>query len=117
MSTTEYYKQLLALRSIDWLRGHVLEGYISSAGTGSESLICASRVALANYVDTSSASELANLSADLLTIMSRWVTDDRVIIPALAVIAFLLDTADVDGSLHSSFAYVDSLKMLSCTSN
>lgn len=107
LSTPEYYEGLLSLRSIDWLRGYILEGCISSAGVGSEKLIRSSRVALAIYIDTSSASELANLYADLLTIMSRYVTDDRVMVPALAVLAFLLDCANFDGPLHDSISYVD----------
>lgn len=112
MSTPEYYEQLLALRSIDWLRGYILEGCISSAGIGSETLIRSSRVALAIYIDASSATELANLSTDLLMIMSKYVTVDRVIVPALAVFAFLLDSANSDGSLHDSFGYVDPLRLL-----
>ena len=107
MSTPEYYEGLLALRSIDWLRGYILEGCISSAGVGSEKLIRSSRVALSIYIDTSSASELAKLYADLLTIMSRYVTDDRVIVPALAVLAFLLDCADFDGPFYNSLSYVN----------
>lgn len=112
MSMPEYYEQLLALRSIDWLRGYILEGCISSAGVGSESLVRSSRVALATYIDTLSASELARLSADLLTIISRGVSDDRIIVPALAVVAFLLDSANSDGPLHDSFSYVDPLRLL-----
>lgn len=111
MSTPEYYEGLLALRSIDWLRGYILEGCISSAGIGSETLIRSSRVALAIYLDASSASELAKLSADLLTIMNKYVTVDRVIVPALAVFAFLLDSASSDGSFHDSFAYVDPFRL------
>lgn len=112
MSTPEYYEQLLALRSIDWLRGYILEGCISSAGGGSESLIRSSRVALAVYVDISSASELAKLSADLLTIISRRVTDDRLIVPALAIVAFLLDSLNPTDPLHNSFSYADPLRLL-----
>lgn len=111
MSTPEYYEQLLALRSIDWLRGYILEGCINSAGVGSETLIRSSRVALAAHVDTSSASELTKIFADLLTIMNKHVTDDRVIVPALAVLAFLLESASSDGRLHNSFSYVDPLRL------
>lgn len=104
MSTPEYYEQLLALRSIDWLRGYILEGCIISAGVGSESLIRSSRTALAVYIDTLGTSELARLLADLLMILKRCVTDDRVIVPALAVIAFLLDSVRSDGPLYDSFS-------------
>lgn len=104
MSTPDYYEQLLALRSIDWLRSSILEGCISSAGAGSESLIRSSRVALAAYVDLSSASELAKLSADLVMIINRRVTDDRLIVPTLAVVAFLCDSAASDGPLRTHFS-------------
>ena len=104
MSTPDYYEQLLALRSIDWLRSSILEGCISSAGVGSESLIRCSRIALAAYVDLSSASELAKLSADLVMIINRRVTDDRLIVPTLAVVAFLCDSAASDGPLRTHFS-------------
>ena len=112
MSTPEYYEQLLGLRSIDWLRSSILEGYISSAGAGSESVICSSRVALANYVDLASASEMAHLSSDLLTILSSRMPDDRVIIPALTVVAFVLDNEAPDGPGHHRLSYVHILKLL-----
>ena len=112
MSTSEYYEQLLALRSIDWLRGYILEGCISSAGIGSETLIRSSRLALAIYIDACSVTELAKLYTDLLMIMNKYVTVDRVIVPALAVFAFLLDSANSYESLHDSLAYVDPLRLL-----
>lgn len=106
MSTPEYYKQLLALRSIEWLRRDVLEGCISSAGAGSEAVIRSARAALAGYVDLSSALETANLFSDLLSISKRRMTDDRFIVPAFAVFAFLLDSGAFDGPSHQTLSYV-----------
>lgn len=104
VSTPEYYEQLLALRSIDWLRRPILTGYVSSAGAGSESLIRSSRAALVVYVDRSSASDRTNLFADLLTILHRREADDRLVIPTLAIVAFLLHSAVSDDILGASFA-------------
>jgi hypothetical protein len=102
--TPEYYAQLLSLRSVDWLRVSLLEGCISAAGAGSESLMRSSRLALADYVGGSSASALGRLSADLLTIIRTRVADDRVIIPALAVVAFLFDSAGSESLVHDRFS-------------
>jgi hypothetical protein len=99
-----YYAQLLSLRAVDWLRVSLLEGCISAAGAGSEPLMRSARVALADHVGGSSASALGRLSADLLAIIRTRMADDRVIIPALAVVAFLFDSATPESLLHDSFS-------------
>ncbi|SLM39571.1 Tubulin-specific chaperone D, C-terminal [Lasallia pustulata] len=90
-STVEYYQQLLSLRSADWIRLPLLEGYVTSAGVGSESLLRASRAALVDYAEHLHIADLVALCQDLMEILRRHIADDRLIIPALEVVAFLLD--------------------------
>ena len=87
----EYFQQLLTLCSKDWVRLSLLEGYITSAGVGSESLLRASRSALVDYAENLPASELVALCQDLLEVVRQNIANDRLIIPSLEVIAFLFD--------------------------
>ena len=90
-SSVEYFQQLLLLRSADWVRFSLLEGYVTSAGVGSESLLRASRAALVDYAEHLSITDLVALCQDLIEIIRQHIADDRLIVPALEVVAFLFD--------------------------
>ncbi|KAK0391167.1 hypothetical protein NLU13_0668 [Sarocladium strictum] len=73
------------------LTAHLLAGYVTSADTGNEDLVIASRAALCNFI--SSAADPAHSSfligTALLHNLRTNQGNDRVIIPTLEIIAFL----------------------------
>ncbi|KAI9821625.1 MAG: hypothetical protein M1827_002206 [Pycnora praestabilis] len=97
-SSYEYYMQLLSLfhKQLVWVRVPLLEGYVTSAGVGSESLLRASRQALVDFADSlpdsGGACSLTDLSNDLMEVLERSFTSDRVTVPTLEVISFMFET-------------------------
>lgn len=79
--------------SAKWLSVSILKGYISSAGAGSESVVRSSRAALGEYTEKLSTADLDRFCTDIITIIRTYMSEDRIIIPALDVIAFLFDVA------------------------
>lgn len=65
-----------------------LEGFVTSADAGSEDLIRASRAALAGYCESGS-EPLQRVCETLIVVVQRNLKNDRVLVPALEVIAFL----------------------------
>jgi hypothetical protein len=78
----------------------LLEGYASSAGMGTESIVQASRLALFDFlyqlpIETASEYQpytLLDANRTITDILIENLTDDRVLLPLLTLIAFLLDT-------------------------
>ncbi len=67
-----------------------MAGYVSSADTGNEDLVMASRAALAGYCETSAARLGRTRTALLRNLGSRQSQgQDRIVVPTLEVIAFL----------------------------
>jgi hypothetical protein len=95
VSSKEYFLQLLSLQPIDWLRVPLLQGLATSAVAGSEGLVRACRSALAEYLDSFSASHrqeiLMIFVKDLSTILSDNLQDDRYAPPTIEFLAFLID--------------------------
>ena len=89
--TAEYYSQLLSLWSFEWMREALLQGYVTSAGGGSESLMQTSRAALALRIEQFSSSDVIHLSKHLIVIMQKNISNDRILAPALNVLDFLFD--------------------------
>ncbi|KAI9675943.1 MAG: hypothetical protein M1829_003181 [Trizodia sp. TS-e1964] len=95
-----YFRQLLSLLSSPdgWIREPLLEGYVTSAGAGSESVVNASRLALIDFLDpisvesNSSAFTLTILYDIFLSILRGNIANDRVAVPLLEVLSFLFDT-------------------------
>ncbi|KAJ0160456.1 Tubulin-specific chaperone D, partial [Colletotrichum tanaceti] len=103
-SSKEYFRTLLDLYSSDsslhcqistparsdagaWM-AELLAGYVTSADTGNEDLVIASRAALADFCARSS----RNLSAVCAALVSNVKTrqgQDRVVVPTLEIVAFL----------------------------
>jgi hypothetical protein len=77
------------LYQIQW-HEDLLEGFISSADTGSEDLVRASRAALAEYCETDF-DNLIIVCEGLYAIMKRNLKNDRILVPAMEVMGFLFD--------------------------
>lgn len=69
----------------------LLEGYISSAGMGSESLVQTSRKALADALNGLSDDKLVTVFTEFTIILKESISVDRVVLPLLEVFSFLLD--------------------------
>jgi tubulin-specific chaperone D len=100
-SSKEYFLFLLKLQTSDqlaygslfrddtvqWAR-EFMEGYITSADTGSEDLIRASRAALAEFCEIG---HTAIVYDSLIRILETRPNEDRAVIPCLEVLSFLFD--------------------------
>ena len=97
-STIEYFLQFLSLCSEpltrDWIRKPILEGYVTSAGAGSESLLGASRAAFTSYTELLDLAEIATMCTDLTDLIQENIPNDRLLVPTLEFVAFLFE-ADV----------------------
>jgi hypothetical protein len=89
-------------------------GYVSSAGMGSESVAQNARQALLSFLDTlpveseTATSQLSQLDIAncMLGLLKANINDDRVLIPLLETIAFLLDMQVMQRLTSTSFKYV-----------
>lgn len=86
-----YFEQMLSLYSLGYLRMSLLEGYVSAAGAGSDSLLRSSRVALVSYAEQLSATDLMKFCDYLGNIIGQNLSNDRILVPALVVVGFLFD--------------------------
>ena len=68
----------------------LLEGFVSSADTGSEDLVRASRAALAEYCEAED-NNLNIVCGSLFAIMKKSLKNDRIVVPAMEVMGFLFD--------------------------
>ncbi|KAI9759758.1 MAG: hypothetical protein M4579_002143 [Chaenotheca gracillima] len=100
ISTTPYFYQLISLirTQFSWAHVQLMEGYIASAGGGSESVLRASRQAMVTFaeglqIDESQGDSMTLLSFCnvLLEVLRRNLSDDRKLVSCMEVIAFLLD--------------------------
>lgn len=99
-SSKEYFRFLLDMPThSDFLGGKhyqskwhedLLEGYISSADTGSEHLVRASRAALAEYCEAND-ENLEIVCGGLFAVMKRNLKIDRILVPVMEVMGFLFD--------------------------
>ncbi|KAK4246532.1 tubulin folding cofactor D C terminal-domain-containing protein [Corynascus novoguineensis] len=101
-SSTAYFVYLLDLLDQDWLHPAVSEvkgdvgkwmdalmaGIVSSADTGNEELVIATRAALCAFCERSSAARDA-VCTSLVRNLKAWQGTDRVLVPTLEVLAFL----------------------------
>lgn len=102
-STAAYFEQLVSLGTRDyvktWVRDDLLEGYVTSAGAGSETVLRASREGFAAHVKTlDKDGRLEILCSHIVLIMSqepthdRELPGDRLIAPTLEFLAYLSDS-------------------------
>ncbi|KAL9596781.1 MAG: hypothetical protein Q9219_005571 [cf. Caloplaca sp. 3 TL-2023] len=90
-ASTIYFELVLRICNCASLRLSMLEGLITSASSGSEALIRASRTAMINCFNAFSPEEVDLFYKALLQIIQANVPDGRLIRPGLEVLAFLLD--------------------------
>ena len=85
---------LLHHPELSWLHPALIQGYVTTAGSGSETIIRASRRALVTFGERSSKSgavSLSSLLGQVATVLERSPHEDRTAIPALEVLAFMLE--------------------------
>ena len=71
------------------MRAEMMEGYVTSADTGSEDLIRASRAALAEVCENDSIR--FRLCSTMCEVLRRNIRNDRILVSAMEVMAFLFD--------------------------
>jgi tubulin-specific chaperone D len=96
VSSSNYFLQLLGLLQIEWLRVPVIQGVAASAVAGTEGLVRASRLAIAEYINMQEAGEQEHkfrlFIDNLIIILENNLFDDRYAIPAIELSGFLLDS-------------------------
>ncbi|KAL2040021.1 hypothetical protein N7G274_007424 [Stereocaulon virgatum] len=95
-STTEYFRQMISFCDHGWIRAPLLEGFVTSAGAGSESVLQASRTAFVAYSDTCPAIALSMYCTTIVDIVHENYSNDRLLLPAMDFLGFLFDV----GVLH-----------------
>jgi hypothetical protein len=84
------------LQSIDWIRLPLLQGFATSAISGAEGLVRASRSALTQFLNNQLQPQrreiLMAFLQDISTVLSDNIQDDRFAIPAVEFVAFLIDS-------------------------
>ncbi|KAF3072537.1 Tubulin-specific chaperone D [Trichoderma lentiforme] len=83
------HPHIMAIVNTDenWMAG-LMAGFVSSADTGNEELVIASRAALTEYCEES-AENLQRVCSALLQNLKTCQSEDRIIVPTLEIIAFL----------------------------
>lgn len=85
---------LLHRSELSWLHPALIQGYVTTAGSGSETVLQASRRALVDFGERGSESgavSLPTLLGQVSTVLERSPHEDRTAIPALEVLAFMLE--------------------------
>ncbi|KAJ9208854.1 hypothetical protein DTO021D3_71 [Paecilomyces variotii] len=96
VSSPDYFRQLLELLQVDWLRLPLIQGLVTSASAGTENLIRSSRSALIEYINDQDKQRREAVVAQLIResqlVLESNLEDDRYAIPAMDMLSFLLDT-------------------------
>ncbi|KAI9705641.1 MAG: hypothetical protein M1836_006397 [Candelina mexicana] len=91
VSSHRYFLELLQLLRQESVRIPLLQGYVTSAGAGSEAILIASRGALVDFAEQcDEIYNLCDLSTDLVEVVKRNSNNDRVAVPAMEVLSFFL---------------------------
>lgn len=108
-STVEYFLQLLSLCSHaltqDWIRKPLIEGYVTSGGAGSESLLGASRAAFVVYTESLEVDTLVILCTHLTDLIRANISNDRLAVPTLEFLAFLFEAGVPQRLRDQDFAW------------
>ncbi|EDN06035.1 conserved hypothetical protein [Histoplasma mississippiense (nom. inval.)] len=109
VSTADYFLQLCDLLQVDWLRHSLSKGMVTSATTGTEVVVRSARFALLQYINNQNDEQKKNICAklieDWLSILESDNDDDRYAIPAVEMIAFLLDNCFLHNSPDPNINY------------
>lgn len=96
-SSSDYFRHFLSLSKIPDFRRDIIEDLIVTASSGSESLLIASRAALAAHAEEIMPIQLDELCYTLVDILRSNVADnkvpvnDRLLIPAMDALGFLFE--------------------------
>lgn len=105
-SSKGYFEALLKLIAVDcmhpWLAhparadasawmAELLAGYVTSADTGNDDLVIASRAALTDFCEATSGERLSLVCAALMQNLRSRQGEDRVVVPTLEIVAFLFN--------------------------
>ncbi|OAQ94997.1 beta-tubulin cofactor d [Purpureocillium lilacinum] len=105
-SSKGYFEALLQLIAVDcmhpWLAhparadasawmAELLAGYVTSADTGNDDLVIASRTALTDFCEATSGERLSFVCAALMQNLRSRQGEDRVVVPTLEIVAFLFN--------------------------
>lgn len=119
-SSTEYFRYLLDLQTNDRLAIspfeepwslQMLEGFVTSADTGNEDLVRASRAAIVGFCSAGE-NERDLVSRGLVQILRDNKGNDRVEVSALEVIAFLFDVRIFKTSLEEYVSCIQNAALL-----
>ncbi|KAL9027407.1 MAG: hypothetical protein Q9196_004062 [Gyalolechia fulgens] len=93
LSTSDamYFEYLITRCDHHWIRESTILGLITSAGSGNEALIRASRAAIPCSFETLSLADVDLFYNILLNVVREAIPDGRLLRPGLEVLAFLLD--------------------------
>ena len=91
VSSAAYYKRLLALSFANGLQQSAVVGIVSSIGAGSESVMVSSRTTMSDFLESSANATRALVVNELEAVFRKHHGDDRVLIPCLETLAFVLD--------------------------
>lgn len=118
VSSQTYFEHMLSLLSSEMaplVKRALVEGYCSSAGFGSEALVHASRFALVSALRSMPLDDVADdveypysirkFADDFLQVLKERFEVDRVVVPLLEVLIFLLDSDILGKLLNSTYKY------------
>ena len=86
---------MLSLVPLEWVRIPLLEGLITSAGAGSESVLRSARAAICKYIMDIDDAKLKDLYDSLVKILKAKPPKERLLVPVLEVLGFLFETGIV----------------------
>ena len=90
---------------LSWAQQPLLEGYVTTAGTGSESVLRAARSALSAYLQSLDDDGLREFSSAFQKVLEITLTKERLAVSALETLAFILDTRSLSGPAESILKY------------
>ena len=90
-ASPNYFAKLLSLFRFKALRAHLLRGLVTSLSGGSESVLVAARNALGKFIDTLEVDQLQAFCSCFEDFLRNQLSVERLIIPTLESLAFLLD--------------------------
>lgn len=102
MSSQDYFNQLLAIWSEEWIRLPLLQGLATSAVAGAEGLVRSSRAAVIHFLNSHDQESRQRILITFLQVLSTAlsdnVQDDRYAIPIIELVAFLIDNFAITNS-------------------
>ena len=105
VSSEKYFLALLSFPKSFSVREALLEGFVTSAGTGSELVLKAARNALATHLHSLDGNGLRDFFAAFNNLLETSSTKERLAVSVLEVLAFILDTRILGGLKESASEY------------